>query len=459
MRGGSSGEVLRKLHTLYRFGVTGHQSDEQLLDRFVARRDETAEEAFAALVERHGPMVLGVCRRILGDAHEAEDAFQATFLVLARKANSVVRREKVASWLYGVAYRTARETLIRASRRRSREERVSKSPRVEPADPDSATELRAILDQELARLPVRYRGAVVLCELEGLSRQEAAERLGIPEGTLSSRLARGKAELRDRLKRHGLVVSFVALSATLGREASATILPARLIESTTRAAMCVAAGSSAAAVVSATVVSLTDGVLKAMLLAKLKTVVLGLGMMAAVVSGSLALAQTASPKDRAPSEDDRTTAMERKLDRIIDALDRMTGKSAATPNTVATLPRTTERITSQVDTTLATIAAAPSAANDLLMMSRLGDRSSDDATALLTQAKDAHNLPLADRMDAVERGLRTVQRRLEMLERRLAVLDQRVGGPTSASAAKLLRDHATQGLDLKEPDKPQEKRP
>src|SRR5579883_712327 len=115
MRGGTSPEVVRGLRTLYQFGVAGAAGDEQLLERFLSRRDEAAEAAFAELVQRHGPMVLGVCRRILGDAHEAEDAFQATFLVLARKAASVGRREKVASWLYGVAVRTAREARVRAA--------------------------------------------------------------------------------------------------------------------------------------------------------------------------------------------------------------------------------------------------------------------------------------------------------------------------------------------------------
>ena len=109
MRGGSTRHVLRHLQTLYRCGVTGHQSDEQLLERFLARRDEAAEEAFTAIVQRHGPMVLGVCLRVLGDGHDAEDAFQATFLVLARKAASVIRRDKVANWLYGVACRTAQQ--------------------------------------------------------------------------------------------------------------------------------------------------------------------------------------------------------------------------------------------------------------------------------------------------------------------------------------------------------------
>ena len=167
MRGGSSQAVVRQLRVLYRFGVVGSLSDERLLDRFLARRDEAAEDAFAELVHRHGPMVLGVCRRILRDPHEAEDAFQATFLVLARKAAAVVRREKVASWLYGVAVRTAREVRDRAARRRAREECVSKPILVEPPDDEVPDELRAILDEELTRLPARQREPVVLCELEG----------------------------------------------------------------------------------------------------------------------------------------------------------------------------------------------------------------------------------------------------------------------------------------------------
>jgi RNA polymerase sigma factor (sigma-70 family) len=165
MRGGASRAVVRHLRTLYQFGVVGSFSDEQLLDRYLARRVETAEEAFAELVRRHGPMVLGACRRILGDAHAAEDAFQATFLVLARKAATVVRREKVAGWLYIVAVRTAREARVRATRRRAREELVSRPISVEPPDEGFPVELRAILDEELARLPPRHRDPLVLCEL------------------------------------------------------------------------------------------------------------------------------------------------------------------------------------------------------------------------------------------------------------------------------------------------------
>jgi RNA polymerase sigma factor (sigma-70 family) len=336
MQGESSRDVLRHLRTLYRCGVVGSLSDEQLLDRFAAHRDETAEEAFAELVQRHGPMVLGVCRRILGDAHDAEDAFQATFLVLARKAGSVLRREKVANWLYGVAVRTAREARARSARRRTREERVSTPIHVEPPDDGSPDELRAILDEELARLPARYRGPVVLCELEGLSRPEAARRLNIPEGTLSSRLSRAKARLRDRLARRGVTIPAVALSTALIREAQAVSLPLSLIEATVQAATHVAAGASATAVLSASVASLSEGVLQAMLFTKLKAISLGIGVMTAVISGAVVLAQSGPPQGPAghmvkvvkppeapPSGDDRTAALEKKLDRILDALDRL----------------------------------------------------------------------------------------------------------------------------------------
>ena len=186
MARGSTRDVVRQLTALCRGGVLGNLDDEQLLERFIELSDESAHEAFAAILRRHGPMVFGVCHRVLRDAQEAEDAFQATFLVLARKASSVVPRQKVANWLYGVAYRTASEARIRAARRRAREERVATSVRIESPEEVIHIELRAILDDELAALPARYRGPIVLCELEGLSRHEAAARLGVPEGTLSS---------------------------------------------------------------------------------------------------------------------------------------------------------------------------------------------------------------------------------------------------------------------------------
>ena len=197
----------------------------------------------------------------------------------------------------------------------------------------SAPDLREILDDELAALPSRYRGPLVLCELEGLSRHDAALRLAIREGTLSSRLARGKARLRERLARRGFEPPGGAVPFVLIREATATMLSDRLIDSTAQAAMRVAAGVSTAAVVSTSVVSLTEGVLKSMLLSKIKGIALIIGSSVAIVSGGVALGQTGPGLETTRPDGDRMTVMERKLDRIIDALDRMTGSTSGS-NTV-----------------------------------------------------------------------------------------------------------------------------
>ena len=167
MAGASSREVSRHLNTLFHCGAAGQLGDAELLERFVAGRDEAREAAFAALVERHGVMVLGVCRRVLGNRDEAEDAFQATFLVLARKAAAIARREQLASWLHGVARRAALDARARATRQKAREKRLGAMLPVEPPDQTMASELRAVLDEELARSAERHRAAILLCELEG----------------------------------------------------------------------------------------------------------------------------------------------------------------------------------------------------------------------------------------------------------------------------------------------------
>jgi RNA polymerase sigma factor (sigma-70 family) len=314
--------VWKQLDGLFRFGASGYLGDAELLGRYVAgRRDEAAEAAFAALVERHGPMVLGVCRRVLGDRHAAEDAFQATFLVLARKAGAIARRERLANWLHGVASRTALDARARADRRRRREQKAFATTATEsgPDDGPDRDELRAVLDEELARLPARYRGPVILCELDGLPRQVAARQLGIPEGTLSSRLARAKDLLRHRLTRRGLAPAVVAIEV-LAHEARAVILPPSLAVSTIEAAARVAAGVSLAEAVSASVVTLTQGALNAMLLAKVKGLAFALAASALVVgTGVVVLAQSpgAGPGG---GQDDRLGAVERKLDRILEAL-------------------------------------------------------------------------------------------------------------------------------------------
>ena len=340
MAGASSRAMSRHLNTLFQCGAAGQKSDAELLERFVASRDQAAEAAFAALVERHGVMVLGVCRRVLGNRDEADDAFQATFLVLARKASAIARREQLASWLYGVARHVALDARNRAGRQKAREKRWGAMRPVEPPDQTVACELRTVLDEELARLPDRHRTVIVLCELEGLSRRDAAARLGISEGTLSSRLARAKSGLRDRLTRRGFALSTAALASVLTQDAQAVLLPPALVDSTIHVATLVAAGSSLAGVVSTSVATLSEGVLKAMLLAKLKFAFLGLVTLAVVSTSVGVVAQ--SPADR-PADNDRLKVVEQKLDRLLEVLGGRHGRqpSPDAPPIVPPDPRIT----------------------------------------------------------------------------------------------------------------------
>ncbi len=247
--------------------------DRDLLRRFTAGRDEAA---FAALVRRHGPLVLRVCRRVLGNVQDAEDVFQATFLVLARKAASVRSHASLASWLHGVAYRTALRA--RSVRRREAGPAPDRGATADPADEVTWRELRAVLDEALSRLPERYRAPLILCYLEGLSRDEAAQRLGCPLGTLKGRLERGRELLRARLARRGLDLSVALLGAGL---AAGAVSPA-LARSAARAALLwnTAAGGSA----SPTVASLAGFTLRAMTMSQLKTA--AVFVLAAVTGGA-----------------------------------------------------------------------------------------------------------------------------------------------------------------------------
>lgn len=220
-----------------------HRTDRNLLQAFAERADQ---DAFAELVRRHGPLVFGVCQRVLNDSVEAEDAFQAVFLVLAKKARSVRRPDLLGNWLYGVALRCARRVRTRTALRLAREQPVTDMPARNPI-PDSAewSDLRPILDEEIARLPEKLRAPLLLCELEGVSRPEAAHRLGVPEGTLSSRLARGKDALRRRLLKRGIALSAIGLGLMLSQAAPAAVPPA-LVQATTTAAIGFAAGTKTA---------------------------------------------------------------------------------------------------------------------------------------------------------------------------------------------------------------------
>jgi RNA polymerase sigma-70 factor (ECF subfamily) len=287
---GSMGEVIRQLAGAGAQAET-ELTDAQLVDGFVARRDTAA---LAALVRRHGPMVWGVCRRILRDPHDAEDAFQATFLVFVRRVGSVTSRGRVANWLYGVAARTARKARATAARRRGRERQVPDAPEPEaPAAPDPS-DLPARLDQELSRLPAKYRAAIVLCDLEGKTRQEAARELGCPPGTVAGWLSRGREMLARRLGRHGVVVPAGSLAAALAPDSAAGVPPA-LLAATVEAARQFAAGPTAA--VTPEVTALTQGVLNSMILTKLKAA--GVGLLAALLLGAgLSLA---GPRQEAPA--------------------------------------------------------------------------------------------------------------------------------------------------------------
>jgi RNA polymerase sigma factor (sigma-70 family) len=277
-------------------------TDGQLLDRFITDGDTAA---FEALVRRHGPMVLGVCRRILRDPHDADDAFQATFLVLTRKACSVWPREMVGNWLYGVAHTTALRVKAGNAKRRMRERQVMHMPEPMAAPENPWDDLQPLLDQELARLPDKYRAAIVLCDLEERSRREAARQLKIPEGTVSSRLTTGRRMLAKRLTRRGLVLSGASLAVVLSESALSACVPISLVISTVKAATCGVAGTAAAACpISIQVAVLAEGVQRTMLLTKLKIaaavllVAALLGLSVGIgVYGVQAADQSATPKE------------------------------------------------------------------------------------------------------------------------------------------------------------------
>lgn len=207
--------------------------DGQLLRRFISRRDEAA---FALLVRRHAPMVWGVCRRVLANPHDAEDAFQATFLVLVRKAAAIGRPELLGNWLYGVAYRTARKARAVAARRRAQERQAATMPAHGPSSAVAAHDLREALDRELNRLPEKYRAPLVLCYLEGLTNEEAARRLGWPVGSMSARLSRGRELLRERMNGRQNALPAGLFLTLLIQQAGPSAVPAAVVEGAIQAA-------------------------------------------------------------------------------------------------------------------------------------------------------------------------------------------------------------------------------
>jgi RNA polymerase sigma factor (sigma-70 family) len=283
-------------------------SDERLLTDFLGRREG---RALAALVHRHGPMVWGVCRRILPHWHDAEDAFQATFLVLVRRASAIASRELLANWLYGVARQTALKARATAAKRATREgpKAMMPEPAVEPRD--LWQDLRTHFDEALGRLPDKYREVVVMCELEGKTRKEAARQLGVPEGTVSGRLARAKAMLAKRLAPHVLGVTGAGLALLLSRNTASAAVPDAVLSSTVKAASLFAANPAAAVgIVSAKVIALSEGVVKSMIVTKLKAVLAGFIALAVLAGGVglFALRTQADEPAAKPEENAKTDA-------------------------------------------------------------------------------------------------------------------------------------------------------
>jgi RNA polymerase sigma factor (sigma-70 family) len=275
--------VLRHIRHWVNRDAAEDGSDGQLLERFVRQRDEAA---FEALVRRHSSLVWGVCRRVLGDAHDAEDAFQATFLILFRKAGSLGQPATVAGWLYTVACHVSLRARAVAGRRRECERQAMKmSEATTTADEPDWGDLQPVLDEVLSQLPAKYREPIVLCYLKGKTEQETARLLGCPTGTVSWRLVRARELLRDRLTRRGLALSTSLLGMLLTENAASAAAPASLVNTTlTITQLMMTTGKASSAVVaSAQVSALTEGVLKAMWLTKLKTV-------AAIVIVALGLA-------------------------------------------------------------------------------------------------------------------------------------------------------------------------
>ncbi len=290
------GIVLRQIDRLFREGTLSGLGDGQLLERYRTRRDEAA---FEALVDLHGPMVLGLCRRMLRDPRDIEDAFQATFLVLVRKAPAIRDGNLLSNWLYGVAYRVARRARTQTLRRRGHEAAVAALELAARPESSEGPEIDPVLDQELNRLPERYRAPLILCYLRGRTHDQAAEELRCPVGTVRSRLARGRDLLKKRLTRRGFAPTAATLGTGPGLPAKLLVeaVPPSLVSATMKAAFGFGSAQTIqAGAIAASALALAQGVLTTMKLAQLKWI--GLAVLATTLSaGGVVAVSSAAPQN------------------------------------------------------------------------------------------------------------------------------------------------------------------
>lgn len=300
--------LVRHMRKITNPSTAASVSDAELLERYVHRRDEAA---FELLVWRHQRLVLGVCRRVLGDVHDVDDAFQATFLALARKAAAVGQGDAVAGWLYTVAFRIALRVRAATQRLKTNVDLAAVASRGEPTEDAERRDLAAVLDEEIGRLPRKYRVPMVLCYLEGKTNAESARQLGVAAGTLAGRLMRARELLRKRLVRRGIGISGAFLGVVLGEQASLAAAPAALVNTTVKAAASFLLGETATGAISSTVAALAGGALRSLVVSKLKIgivallaglVVTSMGLLIPAALVSPAIVEEPPPPTAPPSE-------------------------------------------------------------------------------------------------------------------------------------------------------------
>lgn len=288
-------DVIEQLRRLVLPHANSGLGDGELLGDFIERHDESA---LATLIQRHGPMVWGVCRRLLSH-HDAEDAFQATIIILVRKAAHIYPRRMVGNWLYGVAHQTALHARRTATRKRAREVHVTEMPDAATVQQDHWPDVRSLLDQELSRLPDNFRSVIVLCDLEGRTRKEVARQLRVPEGTVAGRLARARGMLSKRLTQRGITLSGGALAVVLAKNLASASVSSVLVSSTIQAATLVGQ-TAATGAVSARVAALSEGVLRAMLMSKLKAAIALVMVLGFITTGTTFLTSRTSTAQNKP---------------------------------------------------------------------------------------------------------------------------------------------------------------